>query len=278
MAYAISGALSGYFIQNIFGFDSAATLLQWSLLTAWVVKSESHLDVGISEKNEDASGNKRTRDPQLRRIVNKRGQDYLPLRLALIAGVTAIAFTSIFFMNWKPYSSVKVFTDSFTEGIRMEDRIKYVEESLAMTWALSSLPMKTEFDRISIEWAGYTGREKLIAYAFIEEQTTSFLEREPLNSQLLAGVLPVLQAGAQDANDITYLDNLVSQLETVAPNRLTTIERTATQALVRGDYQDSLDIVRNFLQKAPYFEEHFEIIVNIAQNALDAEEVVDKST
>ena len=181
-------------------------------------------------------------------------------------------------MNWKPYLSVKVFTDSFTEGLAMEERIKYVEESLEMTWALSSLPMKTEFDRISIDWAGYTNKEKLIAYDFIEKQTKLFLEREPLNSQLLAGVLPVLQAGARDENDIAYLDSLVNQLETVAPNRLTTIERTATQALVRGDYQDSLDIVRDFLKEAPHFEEHFKIIVNIARNALDAEEVVDKST
>ncbi|MBH74247.1 MAG: hypothetical protein CL896_00455 [Dehalococcoidia bacterium] len=288
MAYAIGGALSGYFIQNMFGFDSAATLLQWSLLTAWVVRSEGHLSVGVSEESEGLSGDRRIRRLQLRRIVNKRGQEYQPLKLALIAAVAAIAFTSIFFMNWKPYSSVKVFTDSFTEGIEMEERIKYVEKSLAMTWALSSLPMKTEFDRISIEWAGitqdkkaqigYTDKQKLVAYAFVEKQTTLFLEREPLNSQLLAGALPVLQAGARDKNDIAYLDNLVSQLETVAPNRLTTVERTATQALLRGDYQDSLDIVSNFLQKAPYFEEHFEIIVNIAQNALDEEEVVDKST
>ena len=278
MAYAISGALGGYFIQNMFGFDSAATLLQWSLLTAWVVRSEGHLRVGIPEKNEDTSGNRRIRGPQLRRIVNKRGLEYLPLRLVLIAGVTTIALTSIFFMNWKPYLSVKVFTDSFTEGLAMEERIKYVEESLEMTWALSSLPMKTEFDRISIDWAGYTNKEKLIAYDFIEKQTKLFLEREPLNSQLLAGVLPVLQAGARDENDIAYLDSLVNQLETVAPNRLTTIERTATQALVRGDYQDSLDIVRDFLKEAPNFEEHFKIIVNIARNALDAEEVVDKST
>ena len=160
----------------------------------------------------------------------------------------------------------------------MEERIKYVEKSLAMTWALSSLPMKTEFDRISIEWPGYANWEKLIAYAFVEKQATVFLGREPLNSQLLAGVLPVLQAGARDANDIAYLDNLVSQLEVVAPNRLTTIERAATQALVRGDYQDSLDIVRNFLQKAPHFEEHFKIIINIAKNALNTEEVADEST
>ena len=47
---------------------------------------------------------------------------------------------------------------------------------------------------------------------------------------------------------------------------------------MRGDYQDSLDIVRDFLKEAPNFEEHFKIIVNIARNALDAEEVVDKST
>ena len=40
LAYVVLGALSGYFIQNLFLFDTPSTMLQLALLMAWVANQE----------------------------------------------------------------------------------------------------------------------------------------------------------------------------------------------------------------------------------------------
>ena len=87
-----------------------------------------------------------------------------------------------------------------------------------------------------------------------------------MNAQLLASALPVLQAGAQNSKDVEDLDYLNKQLQTLAPNQLSTIERKATQSLMNGNYQEALKIVDDFLEEAPYFEQNFNIIVALANN------------
>ena len=40
LANVVLGALSGYFIQNLFLFDTPSTMLQLALLMAWVANQE----------------------------------------------------------------------------------------------------------------------------------------------------------------------------------------------------------------------------------------------
>ncbi len=40
LAYVVLGALSAYFIQNLFIFDTPSTMLQLALLMAWVANQE----------------------------------------------------------------------------------------------------------------------------------------------------------------------------------------------------------------------------------------------
>ena len=266
MSYAVFGALSGYFIQNLFGFDSASVLLQWSVLIAWVARSEVRFFTTLTDKTLFQSQNRRNKKRLGRTSMTHASLVHRWKKPTLLVVILAATVTALILMNWQPYSSVKVFTKSFAEGISVEERIGYVQESLATSGALNTLPLKTEFDRITLGWINYNEDEKLRAYNFVNQQTSLFLQREPFNSQLLASAIPVLQAGAQNSKDVEHLDYLNQQLQTLAPNRLSTIERKATQSLMHGNYQEALKIVDDFLGEAPYFEEHFKIIVALAKN------------
>ena len=83
LAYAILGALAGYFVQNLFLFDTPPTILQFVLLTAWVAgRQKSEPGTRTFDTSRDYSGSA-TANSKLSPLAT--GGTIIPVALIAIA-------------------------------------------------------------------------------------------------------------------------------------------------------------------------------------------------
>jgi hypothetical protein len=91
-----------------------------------------------------------------------------------------------------------------------------------------------------------------VALDFVVQEGPKALEADPGNGHLLASVLQFLQIQASSSPErLASLAPLLEQLQSLAPNRLYTHHRLASQALLKGDYEGTLRIIGAFEAVAP---------------------------
>ena len=267
LAYAVLGALVAYFVQDLFLFDTPATMLQWMLLVGWVAGDEQ---LGKPTKQAEGSAwRAQNRSPRLRGWME--AIDRALSRAAVRRSVCAVTFVlvagSLYYFHYRPYRAAVLFGEAFPEG-PVPSRLEAARESFAAFPAMAMLSRRYMMATLTVEWAGLSVEDRRRIIPFMSQEFERGLAVEPNNGRLLTAGLPLLQAVATTMEELEQLDSLVQRLERLAPDRVETHQILAAQALEKGDYAEAIRIADAFEARAFGVEDRFVVIRRVAGEGL----------
>jgi hypothetical protein len=236
LAYGILGALAGYFVQNLFLFDTPTALLYWVVLAGWVASQERRTGSSVRSESDNAQPEKAKGllIPHIQKVTSSVFS-FPRSRQAIPVAVVALLRFSLYFLNYQPYLAVRAFGESSKGRLSITERLSLSEESFHTFPAMANLPRRLAFLELARVWAFLSPEERKQAYEFVGWEATIGLSADPHDAPLLISSLLFIQFTAPDATATTYLEPLLQQLQDIAPNRAETHQIMANQASGQGD-------------------------------------------
>ena len=272
----LGAALVGYFVQNLFLFDTHATLLQAALLIGWVASSESgfladptepdsgdlpskgsvHPSSGEDDEQETGAAKKFANAwperwiSQVSKWVN-RGAGHITAGPWIGATIVMLLLmASLYFLVYRPYRAAQLFP---VPPISWEELWEEVGLSIEAFPPMGTQPRLMLFDTLVTEWDVITqvGVEEIMER--LQPVETAALKAEPRNPDLYLTLGALYQKAA--ATDPRYLESARQHLETaqrMAPEYMETVLLTISQQVLEKDYQGALAAIERNDTGPPY--------------------------
>ncbi len=276
----VGAGLVGYFVQNLFLFDTPGTVTQYFLLLGFVV----FLDAAPEDRElaNATSADSTTRpDGGTESQQGFLGTDLSLLVGLFVSGVFAVLFIN--FINLAPLKGSRTIIQTLDPSISWQDRLVLYEEAINAAPPLANYPRQVMFNQLAQNWNNMTPDEQILAAEVADRQGEAGLKAEPEEWRIyfaLAGLYQKVRS-----LDPIYLERareLTNETERLSPNRIETHRLLAAQALTEGDPDTAWAAVRDYLTRNPDAAGHFvetnRAVANqfIARNDLaTAQKVVD---
>ena len=267
LAYAVLGAMAGYFVQNLFLFDTPATILQWVLLVAWIA-SQSR-----AREAEQEQGSLFSALASATLFRNVAGIAKTALAPSWSRGVIAVSVVvllglSLYFMNYRPYIAAQSLGESFDPRRPMSERLISAQYGFDSFPSLANWPRRMFILQIAQQWPLMTPGERADALELVIREVGKGLKQEPQNAELLISTLLFLQTVIGPTEATAIVDPMLTRLQTLAPKRVETHQLLATQALQQKRYHDVIRIAEEYEAMAPGTEMFFEHLKRSARENL----------
>ncbi len=269
LAYAVLGALAGYFVQNLFLFDTPAMLLQWTLLLTWVAGEGQ----ATREKTREPLLDTRKAGTHSRRSRALRGKAFINPRLrpVLILATVAMLGTSMYSLNYRPLVAARLFDQASNVSGTLEDDMTLAQRSFDTLPTMATLLRRFMLKRLNTEWEEMTPEQRVLVLEFVDDQRREGLKADPHNARLISNLLPVLQAVATSPERQQQLEPLLRRLQGSAPEQVYTYEALAVQEIQKGNYQEALRIIDEFEAIAPWAPDLLNSVRQAAEEGLNKE-------
>ena len=251
LAYAVFGALVGYFVQSLALFDTPAMLLVWAVLIAWVASQDQVREAAPEQR---APRSRRSGPAPRARDLAGSAERALRTPLGLTSlgiVVTAILVLSLTLMNQRPYASAELALDAIRPGQSWTTRLSFYQDGFDTFPGLANRPRQAFFEAVEPEWDNLSPTEQAQALQIANTELERGLGAEPSNAILLHSAIVLFQEAATTHEDLERIEPLLEKLRELAPERLQTHKRLAFQELVKGNPQGALDVIQRYFEKAP---------------------------
>ena len=230
----IGAAMLGYFVQNLFLFDTPATLMHFSLLAAFAVAQEFW------------AGEKDTRPahswiPQgLKDKINLR-----PISAAmrtswgasiLISLVSIVVVVALYTLNLRAYDAsadIASFEFSRRTGTEWEERMVFVEDSVDKFPALANYPRRIFMNESTRRLPSLSEDDFQNDLELIAKIGSDALEMEPYNWRII-GLMTLLYqlAGERDEEYVKMAREHLDLMIQISPNLPNTIALSEQQEIL----------------------------------------------
>ena len=256
-------ALVGYFVQNLFLFDTPGTVVPFYLLLGYVVfleSSPSMASVDESRPGRSSLGSVKLAVPGMLRSENSAA-----VSLAVIGIVTLIA---IILLNLAPYNGSRRILDTLNPNISWGERLVHFEESIDSFPPLANYPRIVMFNRINTEWDKLEGQEVAAALAAVEKAGQDALNSEPQEWRVHLALAKIYQrAGSIDLAYVARARDLVDEAAQLVPQRIEVIQMLGLQGLVEKDYDAGFKAIDEYVEESPDAAPHFKsLLVSLARS------------
>ena len=270
-AYAMLGALTGYFIQNLFLFDMPTILLQASLLVAWIVAQEPE---GAARQ---AAGRVGWLSGLLRRarrpadVAVSSASRWIATAPGTASVVAALAL-SLYFFTYLPYAAARTFDDAVRGTYPLQQRLALASSSFETFPGMADLPRRLLFGQLTTQWDRFSPEGKAIALAMVLDESEAALSRDSGDARLLAEAAFTVHRAAENFPAVAErMEPLVSAVRELAPRRLYTYELMIGQRMLQGDYASALGLIEEFEGIAPWAARYLSGLRQLAEQALAAD-------
>ncbi|MBI4236769.1 MAG: O-antigen ligase family protein, partial [Chloroflexi bacterium] len=268
LAYAVLGALGGYFLQNLFLFDTPGMLLQWALLVGWVAGQEQAPRPAIQAPVGDSRRRRAAASPEESRRAPFAAL-WSPWARGLLAAAALVAVgLSLYLLNYRPYTAAHMHFEAKTGKGALAARLDQAEQGFSTFPGLATLPRQEVLVQLVQEWDRLNPEERRLALQFATKEAALAWEQEPRNARLLAASYVLVQATAASPEALERLEPVVTRLRALAPDRIYTQQFWAVQEVLKGNYLEALRIIEDFQTRAPATEPLFQPIVQDAKEGL----------
>ena len=209
--YLVGAALVSYFTQNLFLFDTAATMTQFSLLSAFVVAVEARM-----RTRESAPGARSSGLPATRRARIDRAAGWLaaPGRAAALTAVVALPIAPLVLLNARVYSAASAMADAVRTARPWPDRRDDFIRSIREFPGLANVPRRYLVAAAAAGLGAMSDQDFRRTVEIVTAEGGRGLADEPRNWRL-AAVLAVFYQIAAD-REPEYLDTARRHLDRAA--------------------------------------------------------------
>ncbi|MDA0733674.1 MAG: O-antigen ligase family protein [Chloroflexi bacterium] len=257
LTYAILGALGGYFVQNLFFFDTPSSLLYWVVLVAWVAWREKEDAVDSRQTENVPLAFQRSFMLQTFRRFGTRALAFPGCRAAIPVALVVVLGLSLYWFNLQPYLAARSFGQTSQHGISHQVRLARAQESFE-----TFPPMANQTRRImSLEtlrnWQFLDDAERWESTAFFGRELGIALGEDPRDATMLIAAILFIQSTVESAEVLATVNPMLLQLYQIAPNRAETHQLLAGQAVLEGKNALALQIAAEYQERAPGTEFFF---------------------
>lgn len=252
LAYAILGTLAGYFVQNLFLFDTPGMMLQWALLVGWVAAQERPAEATTLAQNGNPA-------PLILSPILRGGMVFL---------VLAVLVFSLTFLNYRPFVGARLAVQAIAEPRPVGERIALAQKGFDTFPSLAGVSRALVFETFIAQWPGLNPEDKTRVFTFLLTEGDKALKQDPRDYRLLSSLTFFFQMAAGSPAQVEQIDPFVQRLRELGPGRLETHQLLANQEVLRGNYQRALQIVDAFTAQAPATASSFATIRRAAEEGL----------
>ena len=205
----VAAVMVGFFIQNLFLFDSPVTSLQFAILVAFAVSDEVHQRQ--SDGHEPDAATPELPHPQTG-ASRLAGLSYLTAWLRTTPGSTAgagliamILVMSLLVFNARPFGAAKAVVRTANPAITWDQRLGLFQKSIDDFPALANYPRMMLLTQVSRNIRGMTPQELGLALAIIETEAQHAMEGEPESWRVEVSLARFYQIASQQI-DAAYLE------------------------------------------------------------------------
>ena len=242
MVMLVGAALVGYFVQNLFLFDTPATILQFIILLGFVMG----LDSTLREDPKVASATRESTTPE--------AEPSVVFVAARVLAVALIFFVLgyLYFLNVRAWAASGKVLTVFDSRITWDQRLGRFEDSFDTFPPLANYPRLILFTTVAGNWSGLTAGEQEAALTLVERESSRAIESEPKgwrNHIALAQLYLAVSRG-----DAKFLDLAMSQIERateLAPERVEVHRSRVRVKMARNDYEGAWAVIEAYLDLNP---------------------------
>lgn len=251
LSYAILGALGGYFVQNLFFFDTPSSLLYWSVLVAWVAWREK-ADAGDSRTTKNLSTAFQSSFMlQSIRQAGTRATAFPGFRAAIPVVLVVALGLSLYSFSLQPYLAARSFGQTSQQGITQQERLERAQESFETFPPMANQPRRLILLGTLRNWQILNDVERQRATAFFGRELGIALTEDPRDAPMLISAILFIQSTVESAEVLSTVNPMLRQLYQIAPNRAETHQLMAGQAVLEGKNALALQISAEYQDRAP---------------------------
>ena len=220
----VTAALAGYFVQNLFLFDTLTTVLSFMVLLAYIVRLEQQ------DEAPAATPARRGRGVAGERL--DRGW-YAAIGIALVA-----VAASILLMNVPPYRAAKTVAQATRPNVTWDGRMALYEEAIGKFPPLANQPRLRLLGLIYSNWDKLSEGQQLEALEIAKRQSDLILENEPQDWMTYLNLVNIHQRAS--SLDRSHLERSAEYLETatlLAPGPIETSGLVQRQKEIEARYE-----------------------------------------
>ena len=281
----LAGAgLAGYFVQNLFLFDTPGTVGQFYLLMGFVVYLETagraEAIVPVEPQKARAPGERQPEAAILGGLVARlspilshpaqvgasSGRRLMagesPLKLgAQLAVATALLTVMVYFMNLGPYAGSRAIIETVDRSLTWDERLEIYDEAITAFEPLANYPRLVMFNQLAVQWRTLNGEQARKAIEAANREGLAAMESEPEEWRIydtLAGLYQ--RVAASDADYAARARLMVNAAQELAPERIEIQRLLARQYILEKEYEKAHESLDRFEEKYPEAAPHFEAL------------------
>lgn len=226
----IGAALTGYFLQNLFLFDTSATILQFALMVGFVAGLERTLVVPTDGEAAEMDADLPQRAPSFRApAVHVPGS---VLSALAIIGVSALVALGIV-INTRIYYASKVVVRTQVSDITWEQRIGLFQTSIDTFRPLANYPRIFLIGQVGNNFQGMSDEDFALTMDMVDREAIHATDSEPEEWKIHADLALLYYRVA--SRDQKYQQQADSYLESASELGPETLEVRALKAVTDSD-------------------------------------------
>ena len=276
LAVFVAAATVGYFVQNLFLFDTASTSLQfYLLLSAAVLFEQLSWTKDKVEDNSKVPARSILNSGVIKLGLNKRfgfasrllhesnsmwrmPEFHIPLILALF--VLLYVFSIHF-----PYSASHHTRQALDQPLTAIERMYEYDLAIEKFPALATYPRLYLFMYLSDGWRIFTDDERKAAIHIGKKHFAGGIKVEPKNWRIYLGACRLYQTASFEYPELLAVcDEYLDEVDRLAPERIETYEARTRQYLLEGNITAAQSTLNEYLKMNPNSSHLLEPLINIA--------------
>ena len=252
----LGGALAGYFVQNLFLFDTPGTVPQFYLLVGYAIYLDSTPSGIALQASESQRTGQESRDRTARASVFVRSSAAYA-GASVVAGAVVIMAVIVF--NASPYLASRAIIDALNPFLPWEQRFDHFERSFTISPQLANYPRVELFTRLANAWDDLTDEEVSRALSIVEREGAAGTAAEPEEWRLQLYLGRVYQiARSWNPEYLGRARRLVERSGELAPERIEVVQMQVIQNMLEGNHDVAMETIEAYLERNPKGSRHLE--------------------
>ena len=251
-------ALTGYFVQNLFLFDTPGTVVQFVLLMGFIVYVDTAPEAAVVSTPESGKAKLESQSGGVASRGYLQSDVSLVVALAIAATLVSVA---IHFVNYRPYSGSRTILATLNPSITWEERLDLFDRSIDAFPPLANYPRIVMFDQLTNNWDRLNVEEAKQALEVVNREGLDGIKSEPQEWRLYLPLASLYRKAASlDAGYMARARALVEAAVTLAPQRIEVNVHLVIQRMAEKDYEGARSAIDEYLDRNPRAARRFEVL------------------
>ena len=249
----VASAMIGYFVQNLFLFDTPGTMGQFIILMAFVIWIEigKGNDIQINNLVSNMKGDNKQKVSEYNEFITA----------SCLVGVLILVGVIAYQLNYKTYQASNTLLGTLIGKKDWSTKQVIFKDSIEQFGPLANYPRIIAYNQIIRDWPDLDNEEKVKALEFVNKQGLYGTNSEPEDWRMYVPVSTIFHLGV--SVDPTYNargNNLALKAAELAPNRVEVVRHLARSYLYLGEFDKAREAMDNYLDTNPSAELQFKSI------------------